>query len=113
MRKAKQTLALNVDTTARAKTHARTTTGAQRAAAILACACFLALGSSAVAQFTPLYNFGTHAGDPAHPNYPGFVAQGRDGNLYSTSSDGGTDNAGTVFKITPAGKSPYFTVLTE
>ena len=78
--------------------------GAQRAGIILALACFLMLVSSAGAQFTPLYNFGTHAGDPVHPNYPGFVVQGRDGNLYSTSNDGGTDNAGTVFKITPAGQ---------
>src|ERR1700690_1531737 len=71
---------------------------------ILVRAFLLRLVSSASAQFTPLYNFGTHAGDPAHPNYPGFVVQGRDGNLYSTSHDGGTDNAGTVFKITPAGQ---------
>ncbi|MGC2329526.1 MAG: choice-of-anchor tandem repeat GloVer-containing protein [Candidatus Sulfotelmatobacter sp.] len=78
--------------------------GAQRAGIILALACFLMLASSAGAQFTPLYNFGTHVGDPAHPNYPGFVVQGRDGNLYSTSYDGGTDNAGTVFKVTPAGQ---------
>ena len=78
--------------------------GAQRAGIILALACFLMLASSAGAQFTLLYNFGIHAGDPAHPNYPGFVVQGRDGNLYSTSHDGGTDNAGTVFKITPAGQ---------
>ena len=78
--------------------------GAQCAGIILALACFLMLASSAGAQFTPLYNFGTHVGDPAHPNYPGFVVQGRDGNLYSTSYDGGTDNAGTVFKVTPAGQ---------
>jgi len=78
--------------------------GTQRAGIILALACFLMLASSAGAQFTPLYNFGTRAGDPAHPSYPGFFAQGRDGNLYSTSYDGGTDNAGTVFKVTPAGQ---------
>ena len=71
---------------------------------ILALACFATLGSSAGAQVTLLYNFGTHAGDPAHANYPGFIVQGRDGNLYSTSHDGGTDNAGTVFKVTPAGQ---------
>ena len=76
--------------------------GAQRAGIILALACFLMLASSAGAQFTPLYNFGTHVGDPA--NYPGFAVQGRDGNLYSTSYDGGTDNAGAVFKVTPAGQ---------
>ena len=87
-----------------ATTQAKTMTGAQRAGIILTLACFLMLVSSAGAQVTLLYNFGTHAGDPAHPNYPGFVVQGRDGNLYSTSNDGGTDNAGTVFKITPAGQ---------
>jgi uncharacterized repeat protein (TIGR03803 family) len=89
---------------ANATTQPITMTGAQRAGIILAFACFLMLVSSADAQLTLLYNFGTHAGDPAHPNYPGFVVQGRDGNLYSTSNDGGTDNAGTVFKITPAGQ---------
>ena len=89
---------------ANATTQPITMTGAQRAGIILAFACFLMLVSSADAQLTLLYNFGTHAGDPAHPSYPGFVVQGRDGNLYSTSHDGGTDNAGTVFKITPAGQ---------
>ena len=64
----------------------------------------LMLVSSAGAQVTLLYNFGTHSGDPAHPNFPGFIVQGRDGNLYTTSNDGGTDNAGTVFKVTPAGQ---------
>jgi uncharacterized repeat protein (TIGR03803 family) len=90
----------SVNTTAKGKT----TTGAQRAGIVLALGYFLMLVSGAGAQVTVLYNFGTHAGDPAHPNYPGFVVQGRDGNLYSTSNDGGTDNAGTVFKITPAGQ---------
>ena len=48
------------------------------------------------------YEFGSHSGDPLSPQY-GLVAQGRDGNLYSTSPKGGTSNNGTVFKITPAG----------
>ena len=87
-----------------ATTEVITMTGAQRAGIILTLACSLMLVSSASAQFTPLYDFGTHAGDPAHPNFPGYIAQGRDGNLYTTSIDGGTDNAGTVFKITPAGQ---------
>ena len=73
-------------------------------APLLALAFLLMLVSGANAQVTLLYNFGTHAGDPAHPNFPGFMAQGRDGNLYSTSNDGGADNAGTVFKVTPAGQ---------
>jgi len=48
-----------------------------------------------------LYDLGTNSGDPLQPG--ALVAQGRDGNLYSSSSSGGTHNLGTVFKITPAG----------
>ena len=33
--------------------------------------------------FSVLYNFGGKSGDPTSPQYPGLVAQGRDGNLYS------------------------------
>jgi uncharacterized repeat protein (TIGR03803 family) len=54
--------------------------------------------------FSVLYNFGTNSGDPLQPAFEGIVAQGRDGNLYSTTPYGGTANSGTVFKITPAGK---------
>jgi uncharacterized repeat protein (TIGR03803 family) len=89
---------------ANATTQAKTMIGAKRAGVILALAFFLTLVSSAGAQVTLLYSFGTHAGDPAHPNNPGAIVQGRDGNLYSTSNAGGTDNAGTVFKVTPAGQ---------
>jgi uncharacterized repeat protein (TIGR03803 family) len=53
--------------------------------------------------FSVLYNLGTNSGDPASPYGPGYVAQGRDGNLYSTSIYGGTGNSGTVFTITPSG----------
>jgi uncharacterized repeat protein (TIGR03803 family) len=89
---------------ANAATQPKTIKSTQRAGIILALAIFLMFVASAGAQVTLLYNFGTHTGDPTHPNNPGFVAQGRDGNLYTTSSDGGTENAGTVFKITPAGQ---------
>ena len=54
--------------------------------------------------FTVLYNFGAANGAPLNPGSPGVVAQGRDGNLYSTTANGGTKGLGTVFKITPAGK---------
>jgi uncharacterized repeat protein (TIGR03803 family) len=94
----------NRTTPAKTKTKTRAMTGARRTGIVLALAFFLMLVSSAGAQVTLLYNFGTHTGDPAHPNFPGFIVQGRDGNLYSTSNDGGTDNAGTVFKVTPAGQ---------
>ncbi|HEX8818276.1 MAG TPA: choice-of-anchor tandem repeat GloVer-containing protein [Terriglobales bacterium] len=53
-----------------------------------------------------LYNFGSAANDPLYPAYIGAVAQGRDGNLYTTAGSGGVDNGvccGAVFKVTPAG----------
>jgi|HubBroStandDraft_4_1064222.scaffolds.fasta_scaffold05587_5 uncharacterized repeat protein (TIGR03803 family) len=56
------------------------------------------------AQFNVLYNFGTKSGDPENPSNPGIIAQGRDGNMYSTKVNGGTNGLGTVFSITPAEK---------
>ena len=53
--------------------------------------------------FKKLYDFGTNTGDPRNPSWPGVFAQGRDGNLYSTSQVGGI-GYGTVFQLTPAGK---------
>ena len=53
--------------------------------------------------FSVLYNFGTKSGDPWGPQNAGIVAQGRDGNLYTTALHGGTSGFGTVFKITPGG----------
>ncbi len=62
--------------------------------------------SSAQAQkYSVVYRFGTNAGDPLNPQAPGIIAQGRDGNLYSTTGYGGTYDAGTVFKIAPGGTS--------
>jgi len=54
-------------------------------------------------QVTVLYNFGSKSGDPLQPANSGIVAQGRDGNLYSTSVGGGTGSGGTVFRMTPSG----------
>ncbi|MGC1373603.1 MAG: choice-of-anchor tandem repeat GloVer-containing protein [Candidatus Sulfotelmatobacter sp.] len=50
-----------------------------------------------------LYNLGSKRGDPSQPTYSGIVAQGRDGNLYSTAPGGGAKSGGAVFKVTPAG----------
>src|SRR5271167_145253 len=52
-----------------------------------------------------LYTFGTNSAlDAVVPGSgPDFIAQGRDGNLYSTSWRGGTDDWGAAFKITPSG----------
>jgi len=54
-------------------------------------------------NYTVLYNFGANSGDPLNPQYSGIIAQGRDGNLYSTAPKGGANGFGGVFKITPKG----------
>jgi uncharacterized repeat protein (TIGR03803 family) len=59
-------------------------------------------GSPGKASITVLYDFGASQTAPQYPQ--GVIAQGRDGNLYSTTPYGGTSNDGTVFRITPAGK---------
>jgi uncharacterized repeat protein (TIGR03803 family) len=62
----------------------------------------IAANSAVQAQsVSVLYNFGTNPGDPLNPTFSGIIAQGRDGNLYSTTPQGGTN--GAAFKITPAG----------
>jgi uncharacterized repeat protein (TIGR03803 family) len=67
----------------------------------------LALGLIAAAAhaqtYTDIYNFGDQSGNPQSPEYSGIVAQGRDGNLYSTSPAGGTGGLGTVFRMTAQG----------
>jgi uncharacterized repeat protein (TIGR03803 family) len=68
------------------------------------CWAFLFFSGIVQAQtFSVLYNFGSNSGDPSKPAYSGIIAQGRDGNLYSTAPAGGTC-CGAVFQITPAGK---------
>lgn len=54
-------------------------------------------------SFSVLYSFGTNPGDPVNPQNPGTIAQGRDGNLYSTAPSGGANGGGAVFRITPTG----------
>src|SRR5215469_17227708 len=63
----------------------------------------VATGTASSAQtltFTTLVNFNGPNG--AAPQPEGLV-QGTDGNLYGTTRLGGANNAGTVFKMTPAG----------
>ena len=55
-------------------------------------------------SFNTIYAFGDHTGDPLSPQAVGIIAQGRDGNLWSTTLSGGTNNMGTAFKLTPGGK---------
>jgi len=69
----------------------------------LVCAfCALAVIGSPADTFTTLYRFGSQPTDGANPT-AGLI-QATDGNLYGTTLDGGANNAGTIFKITPAGK---------
>lgn len=63
----------------------------------------LMLASSAHAQFSVLYVFGTKPNDPVKPEYPGIIAQGRDGSLYSTAPQGGAYTNGGVFSVTTSG----------
>jgi len=55
-------------------------------------------------SFKAIYDFGDHAGDPLSPEIVGVIAQGRDGNLWSTTPLGGKNSLGTAFKLTPGGK---------
>lgn len=53
--------------------------------------------------FSVVYNFGTQATDPFYPDYSGIIAQGRDGNLYSSATLGGSAGYGATYKLTPQG----------
>ncbi len=64
-------------------------------------------GAGTVFSITPsgvetvLYSFGGFPADGLYPNAP--LIQASDGNFYGTTTSGGADGQGTVFKITPAG----------
>src|ERR1700726_3259351 len=56
--------------------------------------------------YSALYEFGGQTTDPTNPQYSGIIAQGRDGDLYSTAPAtplGLCSFCGAVFKITPSG----------
>jgi uncharacterized repeat protein (TIGR03803 family) len=68
----------------------------------------LALAASAPLQaqtYSVLYNFspGTKPGDPQNPQSTGQIAQGRDGNLWTTTPAGGSFGGGAAFYVTPSG----------
>jgi uncharacterized repeat protein (TIGR03803 family) len=55
-------------------------------------------------EYVPIRSFGdgTVSGEG---NYPGSFVQGKDGIFYGVTSQGGADNAGTVFSLSPAGNA--------
>jgi uncharacterized repeat protein (TIGR03803 family) len=75
----------------------------RRLFAVATLALSMVVAAAHAQTYTDLYNFGDASGDPLSPSYSGIVAQGRDGNLYSTTSTGGSAGLGAVFKITAEG----------
>jgi len=80
-------------------------TMAKRKTTLLVLATLLLVSINASSQtYSDLYNLGSNSGDPTTPGYIGAFTQGRDGNLYSTSQNGGTSDHGAIFQLTPSGK---------
>jgi uncharacterized repeat protein (TIGR03803 family) len=67
---------------------------------LLLCALFT---PAAYAQFSVLYTYGSNPGDPGGPFNTTRIAQGRDGDLYTTGNVRGATGNGAAFKITPSG----------
>jgi uncharacterized repeat protein (TIGR03803 family) len=70
---------------------------------VLAATLLLVSMTASSQTYKVLYKFQNNGIDPLYPGWTGLFAQGRDGNLYSTSQSGGK-GYGTVFQLTPAGK---------
>lgn len=70
-------------------------------AAIVLAACSPVLRAQ---TYTVLYNFGNVSCDPLYPSNVGAIAQGRDGDFYSTTPSGGCDSNGVAFKVSSSGK---------
>jgi len=75
-----------------------------RTSMLIALVLLVVLATAAHAQYSVLYNFGSKSGDPCQPLFSGIIAQGRDGNLYSTAPLCGANGFGAVFKfVLPTG----------
>ena len=77
------------------------------AAAMLALTVALGMNSAHAQTFSALYSFNNNGGvdntDPLDFVNPGTLAQGQDGNIYTTSENGYVLNAGTFFNMSPTG----------
>ena len=51
-----------------------------------------------------LYNFGASPGDPLYPVNVGWIAEGKDGSMWTTGQQGGKANRGAIIKFAPDGK---------
>jgi uncharacterized repeat protein (TIGR03803 family) len=63
----------------------------------------VAAATGAGAQITSIHDF-CNTPCPNSPQYVGVISQGRDGNMWSTTPEGGKNGIGAAFKITPVGK---------
>ena len=72
------------------------------AIALLAIGFLLASVKATAQTYTDLHDFDCST-DGCSPEFPGIMAQGRDGNLYGTLSWVGAFGAGTVVMVTPSG----------
>ncbi len=83
--------------------HSRTTL--RRALLCTTIAVLLFATAAATAQtYTVLHNYPIGSGAFSGIGYPELMSQGRDGNFYSTISNDGAQNRGSVFTITTAGQ---------
>jgi len=73
----------------------------------MACVYFFLCAATAIASpaqsFTSLYSFCSQSKCPDGSRPNGWLVQGYDGSFYGTTSSGGANGYGTVFKITSAG----------
>lgn len=65
----------------------------------------------ATPTFSVVYNLGSNSTDPTNPTWPGFIAQGPDGNLYSTTPSALGGSNGAAFNITPSGTVTMLTTF--
>jgi len=62
--------------------------------------CIAVANLSAQSTVTTLHSF---AGQPARGNFPGGLVQGNDGNFFGTTYAEGTNQEGTIFRMSPSG----------